>query len=529
VPKPEYVVYESSGGPVRGGDLNETYRSAEDALRVALAKQVEGVVLCSEEILPLLERCDPPDREYSDFVHAGFQTGSRGAFESLCMASLGWFFLDPPRTTVNSSWKASSHLCWFKPPLARKIGGLDDAYRSTDARLMDLAYRLLILGGRVRHDPRWIRKTDPANFTIQIGLEDEFIFTIRHIGFRAAIFLTFSLMTLGRSPSVVLSALFKARRLCSVFPRPLPELDFSNYLDFLGGSTRQRVGSISAIIPTIDRYEYLGRSIQSLLDQEPKPDEVIVVDQTPQDRRQPEVYEGFPEDVVSVVYLDEAGQAVARNEAIRRAKGEWCLLFEDDTTAWEGMIGAHIRAVELTGASASTGISLAPWKTVEDIATKNSYYRVSDILSTGNCLVRKNALDQVGCLDRAFDRGPGADHDLGIRLYLAGNEIVLNPEAVQTHYKASTGGMRNHGAWWRHRATLMAPYPPPTQIHTSRKYYPSKMWKSHYLMMFLLAHTKSTRFEYVWLWIAAPWKLGTALRRANRLKSDGGSRVVQRV
>jgi GT2 family glycosyltransferase len=140
------------------------------------------------------------------------------------------------------------------------------------------------------------------------------------------------------------------------------------------------------------------------------------------------------------------------------------------------------------------------------------------VLATGNSLIVKSALVEIGGLDLAFDRGPGADHDLGVRLYLSGHEIVFTPLAIQTHYKAPAGGMRVHGVWWRSRTAFWAPFPPATQIYTARRYYPRRNWSALYLLMFVHARRHHTAAELVWLLVSAPWRLVRAIAAAGRLR-----------
>jgi GT2 family glycosyltransferase len=246
------------------------------------------------------------------------------------------------------------------------------------------------------------------------------------------------------------------------------------------------------------------------------------VDQTPQEMRRSEIYEQFKESNVRVIFLDRAGQSNARNVGIKATSGDWCLLFEDDAVAWDDMVKQHVRAVEYTGAAASTGISLAPWKTREHIPREIRHLHLSDVLATGNSLVRRDALMDVGGLDCAFDRGSGADHDLGVRLYLSGHEIVFNPLAIETHYKAATGGMRTFGAWWRNQATFWGAYPPPTQIYTIRKYYQRKFWKSLYLLLFIHAAGRLKGLELGWLWMTGVWKFKKSLSAARNLHPSTG-------
>src|SRR5262249_19889830 len=48
--------------------------------------------------------------------------------------------------------------------------------------------------------------------------------------------------------------------------------------------------------------------------------------------------------------------------------------------------------------------------------------------------------------DLAYDRGQRADGDLGMRVYLSGALMVLNPAISVLHHHAPSGGLRKHKA-----------------------------------------------------------------------------------
>jgi GT2 family glycosyltransferase len=81
-----------------------------------------------------------------------------------------------------------------------------------------------------------------------------------------------------------------------------------------------------------------------------------------------------------------------------------------------------------------------------------TYPRASDVFPTNNALLKKEALHDSGLFDLAYERGSRADGDLGMRLYLAGKQLLLNPAAQVIHLHAPEGGLRHHHA----RATTRA-------------------------------------------------------------------------
>jgi GT2 family glycosyltransferase len=498
------------------------YPNADSALFSLLKQETEFVILGNARAytnnLPAL----PPDFEAYDLLHAGLCLGGSESFRSLWLASTDWRFLNPQSDRRCVSWKATPEACCLRPEAVRQLGGLDSAYSTPVARLMDLAYRMISSGGRVCHDPSLLMGAipDAEHNSPPVPLLDELIFILRYISPSAAMYVAFWLSLITKHPFQILTGLRMAFQRVRSMPAPQPQSNSAEIMHLMSSQKRQRVASISAIIPTLERYDYLPQAIQSLLEQVPKPDEIVIVDQSPPDRRRPDIYAAFADENVHVIYLDRAGQSIARNTAIRASRGDWCLLFDDDSVAWDDMLAQHIQSIESSGATVSTGVSLAPWKTVENIPAHIRHFHLTDVLDTGNCLIKKQSIQDVGGLDQAFDSGSGADHDLGVRLYLHGDEILFNPKAIRTHYKANTGGLRTYGAMWRNRTSFWDPFPPPTQVYTIRRYYPHTIWLPLWIQFFISAKNRYSFLEYLWLWTSSPWKLARSIQAANRLVSD---------
>lgn len=464
----------------------------------------------------------PADLNCFDLLYAGPALSSDTTFATLHYASLNWHFLSPHPEQDATSWRATPHLCWLRPRLLRDLGGFDPAYTSAEARLMDMAYRVLRHGGRVRAIPSFFPPVPTTPTPMQIPLVDEMIFLWRHLGRSLALYAALSRGLMTGQPWAAGQAYRQARQRVRHSPKPEPAPIPTVNVHLLGEQPRQTVTTITGVIPTLNRYDYLPQAIESLLRQSRRPEQIVVVDQTPVADRRPELYAPYAGDNVQVIFLEQAGQSIARNTAVAAATGEWLLFFDDDSVAWDDMIANHVNSIEKSGSQASTGVSLAPWKNISHTPAGFRHHHITSVLDTGNSLVNKTAVQKVGGFDRAFDRGSGADNDLGTRLYLQGYEIVFTPQAVRTHYKAAQGGLRTHGAWWRHKTERWAAFPPPTQIYTVRRYYPSVCWPSLYLLFFLRAKRHDGWQNWLWLWLASPWKLGKALRLAGRLRPQLG-------
>ncbi|HUP21054.1 MAG TPA: glycosyltransferase family A protein, partial [Gemmatimonadota bacterium] len=201
---------------------------------------------------------------------------------------------------------------------------------------------------------------------------------------------------------------------------------------------------VSVLIPTVDRYPWLRVLLGQLAEQTVPPVEVIVVDQTPEQRREADLAAEFPALPLRVLVRREAGQCSSRNAGLDTATGSHILFLDDDVEIEPTLIEDHLRSLDATGADVSSGV-------VEEmgagpLAASFHRIRVSNVFPTNNTLIRAPVLAASGLFDLAYDRGQRADGDLGRRIYRTGALMVLNPEISVLHHRAPRGGLRVHGA-----------------------------------------------------------------------------------
>lgn len=147
-------------------------------------------------------------------------------------------------------------------------------------------------------------------------------------------------------PSVLLGKLKALNVLLRVKYPPEPRLGKVGRKSKL--SSRQAVLlPVSALVPTLNRRDPLGRMLESLAQQSAQPAEMIVVDASPSDETKQLCETEIPGLLTKIVYLraTETGAAVQRNQAVAAASQEavWFLdddvLFEDDCLKllWEAI------------------------------------------------------------------------------------------------------------------------------------------------------------------------------------------------
>lgn len=487
-----------------------------DADKIVSVSELNALILTATErfvCISRLEVCEKVNPELifeqlkdADIIHCGLQFEGATAFRDLQSLTFNWNFLTPISDYTAYSWKATKDFICFNSQLAKRMNGFVEGL-SVNASIMEFCYRVMNAGGLVKHLSELFAKPKFESIN-SITRADTLFFAKYHLGKMPYLFLRF----------FYLVTVFKFPRLSP--KQGHPDIDHTIAYDFkiLKDKKIRRVDDYTAIIPTIDRYDYIGKSIISLLNDKFPPKEIIVVDQTSISSRRPEVYDPFIKSgCLRVFYLDKPGQCSARNLAIKESTCHWLLFWEDDTEAWPDMIEEHISLMEYTNVDVSTGVSLAPWKDKSYIPKRLKKLHVADVLATGNSLMARDTALSVNGLHLAFDRGSGADDDFGRRLFLTGKLIVFNHKAIQTHHKAPTGGMRVHGAWWRNTSKLFQAYPPPTQMFMIRKYYPGKFWFFQILLFYIQLIRGQNFFKILLIFFLSPYKVIKSFMASKKL------------
>lgn len=340
----------------------------------------------------------------------------------------------------------------------------DTHYKSQQAQERDLAWRAFQCGC-ISPEPQkgidiWEKTTLPV--------VDEYRFFRKNFH-KAWVYyvLFFRLFTL-KNPFVELTSFFKIRNV----QREHYAKDYLQYPDYVAFQSPLLLQKplVSVIIPTLNRYDYLKDVFKDLENQTYKHFEVIVVDQT--DAFRPDFYKGWNLEL-HYWFQEEKALWKARNEAIKSSKGDYILLYDDDSLVDNDWIEQHLKTLDFFNADLSSGVSLS--KIGGEIPDHYKFFRWSEQLDTGNVLLKKDIFKDIGLFDRQFEKQRMGDGEFGLRSYLAGYKNISNPKAKRIHLKVSQGGLRQMGSWDAFRTNkLFDPRPIPSVLYLSRKYFGSR-------------------------------------------------------
>ena len=329
--------------------------------------------------------------------------------------------------------------CYFPSPSQIQAMGekfpFDKGFESKEAQERDLAYRAFQIGliymeeGEAGIDV-WSR--------IAIPIQDEYRFIRKNFNLAWGLYILMFRLITFHNPITEIRAFWRTRNVKRI-KYTKSTLVNDQYERFQSPLLLEQP-LISVIIPTLNRYKYLKDVFKDLERQTYKNFEVIVVDQT--DPFQEEVYEGWNLNL-KFWYQEEKALWKARNDAIRAAKGEYILLYDDDSLVEENWIEQHVKAIDFFKADISSGVSLS--KVGGSIPQHYAYFRWSDQLDTGNVLLKRIIFEQIGLFDRQFEKQRMGDGEYGLRAYLKGFKKCFKPKIQENPFKGRTRRVATNG------------------------------------------------------------------------------------
>ena len=207
-------------------------------------------------------------------------------------------------------------------------------------------------------------------------------------------------------------------------------------------------GLVSVIVPVYNREEYVGATIESILSQTYPSIEIVLVNDGSKDNSLNILrdYESkYPEKIVVIDQVNQ-GQVASRNNAIRKAKGEF-IAFLDSDDLWKpeklelqiplfsenvGLVYSAIDNIDETGNIVNTEIC-------DDSITGFILPQllVRNRMTGGTVVLTRKSLDEVGLFDEKFNAAE--NWDLWIRVCKKYEARLVNKPLVQ--YRVHPGNM----------------------------------------------------------------------------------------
>ncbi|ARN76544.1 glycosyl transferase family 2 [Nonlabens spongiae] len=388
----------------------------------------------------------------------------------------------------------------------------DSRYTSALAREYDRSWRLILKGYTI--------ESDSYEHIEKLPVVDEYRFLRKNFN-SAWIWYVLCLRIFSfKNPFREISAFAKARSVKRVNEHKEP-IEYPGYSEFLGPLIKQRP-LVSIIIPTLNRYPYLKDVLEDLEKQDYTNFEVIVVDQSEPFKK--EFYDQFDLDIL-LIHQEEKALWLARNTAIIKSRGEYILMFDDDSRVDPAWISQHLKTLDFFDAAISSGVSIS----TQGAKVPDSYahFCLSQQLDTGNAMIKKSVFKSIGLYDRQFEKQRMGDGEFGLRAYLADFKNISNPFAKRLHLKVGSGGLRQMGSWDGFRPKKwLDPRPIPSVVYLFRKYHGNSAsrwallktvpgsiipyrYKSSSKMMFIGGIISIILLPIVFLQVMKSWKLAS--------------------
>ncbi|MEL6897992.1 MAG: glycosyltransferase [Planctomycetota bacterium] len=223
---------------------------------------------------------------------------------------------------------------------------------------------------------------------------------------------------------------------------------------------------IAIVIPTYGRHEVLVDTLRDIMQQQPGPSEIIVVDQTPThpDAVQRQLRQWHDDRAICWRRHSPPSITGAMNLGLQISQQPLTLFLDDDVVLHPGMLAVHAAALEdQLDVWASVGQVIQPEQDPEDLEIPPHRGHFRDDLSfpfnttrscdeifnvmAGNLCVRTDRAIQAGGFDNMFyGVAFRFESEFARRLTQHGGRIVYSPDAGIDHLRAHRGGTRSTGS-----------------------------------------------------------------------------------
>jgi len=210
---------------------------------------------------------------------------------------------------------------------------------------------------------------------------------------------------------------------------------------------------LSIIMHTLERYDCLEDVLIFLRSQTVQPDEIVIADQTPLEKRPKGFYENYSDLPIKLLNLDRPSHAPAQNKAAKASSGDLLLFLDDDIEFSNDFIEQYLYVLETEHVDVVQG-AFSDEKTLTEHSERD--YRKMEplgyflklpkykwngmVLATcgGSLLIKRELFLSVGGYDEKTPRM--ADIELGYRLFRHGAKIFFSEKPFAHHKRWKSGG-----------------------------------------------------------------------------------------
>lgn len=467
---------------------------------------------------PDLEQLDALAKGYGDIWHSSFEQGYKNAFMDLQHQSsvLFWYINDFDNLDQCVSWRINPNHFAIRKHVWETLGGFDSDYESIQMQALDFGYVALRVQGAVPIYVKGLFQSQQQE-QIRISARDRYVFYIKNFKIDHALFMLYrkGLYKISEWRAF----LYAKNNFKQIGNRPLLAPRKLNPLE--GRPT------VSYIIPTMLRQDFTLRLLDDLSLQTYPPTQVVIVDATPQDKRDESLYNPKNFDFeLKVIWQQSKGSCRARNEGIELCTGEYIVFGDDDIRIPADFIENHLRFLQTYQAGGCNGLDImatAPTQNLEDLKLRlvslgesRWYAGSTQMFSNANSCVKKKYVDRLIGNDINYDGGYGEDGDFGLSLIKLGIPVLHNPFSTNLHLKPPSGGYR----FWGAQAKMMGKKrkTQPWELDTPVKWIrpvpsPTLMYQFH--KQFLPEQLTEFRHKYFFLYLFKGPKASILLRLLN--------------
>lgn len=213
---------------------------------------------------------------------------------------------------------------------------------------------------------------------------------------------------------------------------------------------------VSIIIPTYNAVRFIGRTIESVLQQSFTDYDVTVVDDGSTDDTKAALRPFLKH--IRYVYQENSERSAARNRGIRESAGEYLIFLDSDDVLLPDKLTLQVAALDTSPhlAASVSGYqyidvdgcvlgNVKPWQTNHLLSLEGLLRR--GLAPPHAVLIRRSWIERLGGFDTELDVYGAEDMDLWFRLCLAGGEMAWFPKILcqyRIHNHNTSRNVRQH-------------------------------------------------------------------------------------